>query len=175
MIVVDIFLAKFIRNGKSQTCLQHANSSTQSCSIVTSTSCPVDRFGEVSDLLKWNVISVNPAQALSNATEIFFESFDNKLCLTTQSNAGVQACPCNNDITQRWKPNGDGSFMSSSNNGKCLMMIGDNLGLDACQNNSTPLLWEIYNVAPSKCTHTYIHTYIHYIYYIYTYIDYICL
>ena len=66
MIVVDIFLAKFIRNGKSQTCLQHANSSTQSCSIVTSTSFPVEE----------SPTYVNPTQVLLNATEVFTVSFD---------------------------------------------------------------------------------------------------
>ncbi|CAJ0828318.1 2106_t:CDS:10 [Entrophospora sp. SA101] len=142
-------LTKFIRNEQSKTCLQYASNSTQSCTSIILTSCPVDRFGEISDLTKWNLISTNPSQPLSNSTEIFIESLDNKLCLTTKSNSAVQACPCDNGVTQKWKLNSDDTFTSSSNNGKCLTMLADNLGLDTCQNNSTPMSWKTYNVAPN--------------------------
>nr|CAG8490182.1 2472_t:CDS:2 [Entrophospora candida] len=140
--------AKFIRNEQSKTCLQYASNSTQSCTSITLTSCPVDRFGKISDLIKWNLISTDPSRPLSNSTEISIGSLDNKLCLTTQSNSAVQACPCDNGVTQKWKLNSDDTFTSSSNNGKCLTMLGDNLGLDTCQNNSTPMSWKTYNVAP---------------------------
>nr|CAG8567165.1 8669_t:CDS:2 [Entrophospora candida] len=116
---------------------------------LTFTSC---QFGNLSsDSTKWNLISVNPSQPLSSSSEIFIESFDSKLCLTTKSNSGVEACPCiNDDVNQKWKFNLDGSFSSSSNDGKCLTVIGDVVvGLDTCQSNSTPMTWKTYNVAPN--------------------------
>nr|CAG8491892.1 8343_t:CDS:2 [Entrophospora candida] len=116
---------------------------------LTFTSC---QFGNLSsDSTKWNLISVNPSQPLSSSSEIFIESFDSKLCLTTKSNSGVEACPCiNDDVNQKWKFNLDGSFSSSSNDGKCLTVTGDVVvGLDTCQSNSTPMTWKTYNVAPN--------------------------
>ncbi|CAJ0912562.1 21990_t:CDS:2 [Entrophospora sp. SA101] len=116
---------------------------------LTFTSC---QFGNLSsDSTKWNLISVNPSQPLSSSSEIFIESFDNKLCLNTKSNSGVEACPCiNDDVNQKWKFNLDGSFSSSSNDGKCLTVIDDVVvGLDTCQSNSTPMTWKTYNVAPN--------------------------
>ncbi|CAH1761673.1 11631_t:CDS:2 [Entrophospora sp. SA101] len=140
---------KFITNSKTQTCLQYPVNLTQNCMPLTFTSC---QFGNLSsDSTKWNLISVNPSQPLSSSSEIFIESFDNKLCLNTKSNSGVEACPCiNDDVNQKWKFNLDGSFSSSSNDGKCLTVIDDVVvGLDTCQSNSTPMTWKTYNVAPN--------------------------
>ncbi|RHZ87101.1 hypothetical protein Glove_40g11 [Diversispora epigaea] len=141
---MEITLTKFIRNSQSNTCLQHLskNSTGSSCFSPSSISCPVERFGEIPDSVKWNLIPVDPSQNSTNTTEIFIKSFDNQFCLSSSS--GICSCD-NNDINQKWKYNGE-NLISTQNAEECL---NNNFGLTNCQVNDGSISWKSYYVAPN--------------------------
>ncbi|CAG8475724.1 4639_t:CDS:10 [Diversispora eburnea] len=122
--------AKFIRNSQSNTCLQHLSKSStgSSCFSLSSISCPVDRFGEIPDSVKWNLIPVDPSQNSTNTTEIFIKSFDNQFCVSSSS--GICSCD-NDDVNQKWKYNGE-NLISTQNVEECL---NNNFVLTNCQVN----------------------------------------
>ncbi|CAG8756419.1 28200_t:CDS:2, partial [Racocetra persica] len=139
--------SKLIRNGQS--CLQHPDTASTSCVPLSQTSCPVNRFIDVPKSIKWNIIPIDPSIALdsTNSTEIFIESSDNKLCLATSSN-GVQVCPCDQSITQKWKFSNN-NLMSSAKVGQCLAVLGNQFGLNTCQAGADTMSWKPYHVAPN--------------------------
>ncbi|CAG8468391.1 4547_t:CDS:2, partial [Scutellospora calospora] len=142
-------IPKLIRNGDSQSCLQHSDTASTSCVPLSQTTCPTNRFINVPNSVKWNIIPVNQLIAFNstNSTDVFIESSDNKACLVT-SNGGVQVCPCDQSISQKWKFSND-NLMSSSNVGQCLAIIGNNFGLNPCQSGVESMSWKSFNVAPN--------------------------
>ncbi|CAG8628640.1 23176_t:CDS:2 [Cetraspora pellucida] len=141
--------SKLIRNGNSQSCLQHSTTTFTSCVPLSQTTCPVNRFIDVPNSIKWNIIPIDPSVALdlTNSSEIFIESSDNKICLATSSN-GVQVCPCDQSISQKWKFSNN-NLMSSSKVGQCLAVIGNQFGLNTCQAGVDTMSWKPYHVAPN--------------------------
>ncbi|KAF0511014.1 growth factor receptor domain-containing protein [Gigaspora margarita] len=141
--------SKLIRNSNSQSCLQHSDTTSTSCVPLSQTTCPVNRFTDVPKSIEWNIIPTNPSVALNstNSTDVFIGSSDNKICLATSSN-GVQVCPCDQSISQKWKINNN-TLMSNANVGKCLAIMGNQFVLNTCQTGVDSMSWEPYHVAPN--------------------------
>ncbi|CAG8732756.1 11692_t:CDS:2, partial [Acaulospora morrowiae] len=147
--------ARFIRNVQYNSCLQHLSNitSTSSCFSLSSTSCPVDRFGSISTTVTWNLVPVDLSSSsdLTNSTKLSIESSDNQFCLSsgnTSAPGEIQVCPCDKSASQIWKIKGDG-LINSESSGKCLSMSGNKFGLDDCNLNSTSMSWKYYHVAPN--------------------------
>ncbi|CAG8698959.1 8525_t:CDS:2 [Dentiscutata erythropus] len=141
--------SKLIRNSNSQSCLQHSDAASTSCVKLSQSTCPVNRFIDFSKSIEWNIIPTNPSVALdlTNLSDFFIESSDNKVCLAASSN-DVQVCPCDQSISQKWNFSSKNNLMSSAYVGKCLAAIGDQFTLNPCNSGGDSMSWEFYHVAP---------------------------
>ncbi|GBB91359.1 hypothetical protein RclHR1_01860013 [Rhizophagus clarus] len=138
--------ARFIRNAQTLACLDFTlPTSPSSCTPVTLNPCPIDRFSNFSDSLKWNLLPLNISSPLNNSI-IMIESNNNQLCLSTSSN-NVEACPCDNDPAQKWILSDD--KILSANSKECLGLVGDVVNVGTCQTNGGPTSWKYYHVAPN--------------------------
>jgi hypothetical protein len=147
---ISSFTARFIRNAQTLACLDITlPTSPSSCAPVTLNPCPVDRFSEFPDSLKWNLIPVNTTTPLIDNSTITIESNNTQLCLSTSSSNNVEACPCDNGVAQRWILNGDKILSAAKPNG-CLSLVREVVNVGTCQVNGGPASWKSYHVAPSK-------------------------
>ncbi|KAG9303898.1 hypothetical protein G9A89_005808 [Geosiphon pyriformis] len=138
--------AKVIRNRQNQNCMQRTQTSSTNagCFELSTTNCPVDRSDSISDSLQWNIIPGDLSLSLSNVTDVFIKSVDNKLCLASEVSDTAQVCPCDSEQkAQKWKLSGDNLM----NGRKCLGMVGNNIGMDSCQLKAFPFQWKIYHTA----------------------------
>ena len=76
-------------------------------------------------------------------------SNNNQLCLSASSD-NVEACPCDNEIAQRWILSDD-KILSGNSKG-CLGLVGTTINVGKCQVGvgSGTTSWKTYHVAPSK-------------------------
>ncbi|CAG8666017.1 12101_t:CDS:2, partial [Acaulospora morrowiae] len=147
-LVFNTQAAKFVRNTRLKTCLHHELSSS-SCSPVSAVPCPTEKFSEISNNTIWNIIPVDTSlvQNSKGTTKIFIKSSDGVLCLSSASSSGIKVCPCDQTISQQWIFSG-GNLMSGANNGQCLYIEGNDLGLASCNSGISTMSWDSYYLFP---------------------------
>ncbi|CAG8650975.1 1229_t:CDS:2, partial [Paraglomus occultum] len=150
---------KYIRNKAFKTCISLPSpAASDSCSPISTTLCPTDRFSNTSSSasLQWHTVTTSSASS-TNSTQFQITSTpaysQTKLCLTSTA-GGVQACTCDEtNIAQTWIADA-GQVKTPS--GSCLVgtatgnAAGGSVGVGVGLCGGESAQWDIYHTTPGS-------------------------